>query len=51
MKAQVPATGRNSRIISMAAQVMTDFAECRLNIRVVFDRDNRVAGLWFQPAE
>lgn len=34
-----------------AVNVITEFAEMQLNIRVVFDGDNRVAGLWFQPAE
>ncbi len=34
-----------------AVNVLSDFEKGRLNIRVVFDSDNRVAGLWFQPVE
>jgi len=32
-----------------AVNVITEFATGPINIRVVFDNDNRVAGLWFQP--
>ncbi len=34
-----------------AINVITDFENDRINIRVVFDQDKRVAGLWFHPAE
>lgn len=34
-----------------AVNVITDFVAGPINIRVVFDGDNRVAGLWFQPVE
>jgi len=34
-----------------AVNIITDFAAGPINIRVVFDGDNRVAGLWFQPVE
>ncbi len=33
-----------------AINVITDFENDQINIRVVFDQDKRVAGLWFQPA-
>jgi uncharacterized protein len=34
-----------------AVNVITEFAAGPINIRVVFDSDNRVAGLWFQPVQ
>jgi uncharacterized protein len=34
-----------------AVNVITEFEAGPINIRVVFDKDNRVAGLWFQPVE
>ena len=29
--------------------VTTEFEEDLINIRIVFDEDRRVAGLWFEP--
>lgn len=34
-----------------AVNVITDFAQGQLNIRVVFNSDHRVSGLWFKPVE
>ncbi len=34
-----------------AVNVHSQFGDGQLNIRVVFDTDNRVAGLWFLPIE
>jgi len=34
-----------------AVNVLSQFANDQINIRVVFDSDNRVAGLWFQNVE
>lgn len=34
-----------------AVNVITEFANESLNIRVVFNSDKRVSGLWFQPVE
>ncbi len=35
----------------IAVNVHSQFADGQLNVRVVFDSDNRVAGLWFLPIE
>lgn len=34
-----------------AVDVLSDFEKGRMIIRVVFDSDNRVAGLWFRPVD
>ena len=34
-----------------AVNVITDFTEGQLNIRILFDDDNQITGLWFNPVE
>ncbi len=36
---------------NQAVNVITCFAEGQLNIRILFDSDNLITGLWFKPLE